>query len=150
MHLCLDSSSAFAPSPSDRSKLPGALVPVVLGGRFPTTVSSDLTVRGFRTVTRLGSSNRDSTGSPDSDSKKEFWLQQKRLLQDLSDASNKSVRARQRERFAQQRLALVGDTAFLGFLVFCGLWSGLDNPFVALSYALGATLGAAYAYGLGE
>lgn len=79
-----------------------------------------------------------------------FWLQQKQLIQDLSDVSNKPLRAKQKEQFAKRRIALVGDTAFLSFFVFCGMWSAFENPFVALSYILGATLGLAYAYGLGE
>ena len=81
---------------------------------------------------------------------KAFWMQQKQLVQDLSDVSNKSLRAKQKEQFAKRRIALVGDTAFLSFFVFCGLWSAFENPLVALSYILGATLGLAYAYGLGE
>jgi hypothetical protein len=81
---------------------------------------------------------------------KTFWMQQKQLIQDLSDVSNKSIRAKQKEQFAKRRIALVGDTAFLSFFVFCGFWIALENPFVALSYILGATLGLAYAYGLGE
>lgn len=81
---------------------------------------------------------------------KAFWMQQKQLVQDLSDVSNKSLRAKQKEQFARRRIALVGDTAFLSFFVFCGLWIAFDNPFVALSYILGATLGLAYAYGLGK
>lgn len=80
----------------------------------------------------------------------EFWLKQKQLLSQMSSVANKSLQAEQREKFASRRLAFVSDTAYIGFFIFCSLWTVFDNPFVAFSYALGATLGLAYAYGLGK
>lgn len=80
---------------------------------------------------------------------KEFWLKQKQLVQDISDAAEKSLKEEQRELFAKQRQALVGDTATYGFFIFCFLWIVSDNPFVAFSYAVGSLMGLAYAYGLG-
>jgi hypothetical protein len=94
------------------------------------------------------SRNNDESRLQETD--KAFWLQQKQLIQDLSDVSNKGIRARQKEQFSKRRIALVGDTAYLSFFLFCGLWSVFDNPFIPLSYLLGATLGLAYSYGLGE
>lgn len=80
----------------------------------------------------------------------EFWLKQKQLLAQMSNVASKSIQAEQREKFAKRRIALVSDTAFFGFFIFCSLWTVFDNPFVAFSYALGASLGLAYAYGLGK
>jgi len=79
----------------------------------------------------------------------EFWLKQKQLLSQMSNVASKSIQAEQREKFARRRIAIVSDTAFVGFFIFCALWTAFDNPFVAFSYALGATLGLASAYGLG-
>lgn len=81
---------------------------------------------------------------------KDFWMRQKQLVQEMQDASESNLRAEMREKFAQRRLALVGDTAYFGFFIFCILWTFSTNPFVAISYAFGATMGLAYAYGLGR
>jgi hypothetical protein len=120
--------------------------------RGQVRVQSGITNR--RTSPRFSFAPRFQTKSGDDpklqETDKAFWMRQKQLIQDLSDVSNKSLRAKQKEQFAKRRIALVGDTAFLSFFVFCGLWSAFENPFVALSYILGATLGLAYAYGLGE
>lgn len=85
---------------------------------------------------------------------RDFWAQQKVLAAEMSSslssslASSKSVAAR--EKFAKRRLALVGDTAYIGLFLFCFLWLINDDPFVPLSYSLGSVLGVAYAYGLGK
>jgi|UPI000581B270 hypothetical protein len=80
----------------------------------------------------------------------EFWRQQKVLIREMSGATERAIRAEQKQKFAIRRNALVSDTAFIGFFIFCSLWSVFDNPFVAFSYAFGASLGLAYAYGLGK
>uniref|UniRef100_A0A7S3P9V9 ATP synthase protein I n=1 Tax=Amphora coffeiformis TaxID=265554 RepID=A0A7S3P9V9_9STRA len=81
---------------------------------------------------------------------KEFWMRQKELIQEMQNSSEASAKAEAREKFAKRRLALVGDTAYIGFMIFCACWIFSPNPFVAISYALGATLGSAYSYGLGR
>ena len=81
---------------------------------------------------------------------KDFWARQKELMQEMSDANQKSLKEENREKFAKRRLALVGDTAYFGFFIFCFLWTCFENPFVAISYAFGATMGLAYTYGLGK
>lgn len=81
---------------------------------------------------------------------KDFWMRQKELIQEMSDASEASLKTEMREKFAKRRLALVTDTAYIGFMIFCACWTFSPNPFVAISYALGATLGLAYSYGLGR
>mmetsp|Transcript_1159 Transcript_1159/g.2563 ORF Transcript_1159/g.2563 Transcript_1159/m.2563 type:complete len:211 (-) Transcript_1159:127-759(-) len=81
---------------------------------------------------------------------REFWAQQKELAAELIDASESSLREANREKFAKRRLALVGDTAYIGFIASAVLWSINDNPFVAISFAFGALLGTAYSYGLGK
>lgn len=81
---------------------------------------------------------------------KDFWMRQKELIQEMKDTSDSNLRAEMREKFAQRRLALVGDTAYIGFFIFCALWTFSANPFVAISYVFGSTMGLAYAYGLGR
>ena len=81
---------------------------------------------------------------------KEFWMRQKELIQEMQNSSEASAKAESREKFAKRRLALVADTAYIGFMIFCACWIFSPNPFVAVSYALGATLGSAYSYGLGR
>ena len=81
---------------------------------------------------------------------KDFWVQQKELAQEMSQSTNKSLRQAQEEKFAQRRLALVGDTAYISFFIFCALWTCYDDPLTALSYTVGATMGLAYTYGLGK
>jgi len=95
-----------------------------------------------------GDDDGDETSKKKSDD--EFWAKQRQLLSQMSSVANKSMQAEQRRKFAERRLALVSDTALFGFFIFCTLWTLFDNPFVAFSYALGATLGLAYAFGLGE
>ena len=80
----------------------------------------------------------------------DFWLRQKQLIREMQESSEASLRAEMREKFAKQRQTLVGDTAYIGFFIFCGLWMAFSNPFIALSYGLGNILGLAYTYGLGR
>jgi len=84
------------------------------------------------------------------DDDKDFWNSQKKLMEDMSNAAEKSLQEEQRELFAKKRISLVNDTAYLGFFIFCILWTTYDNPFVAFSYTIGTLMGLAYAYGLGK
>lgn len=80
----------------------------------------------------------------------EFWSQQKELMQEMSVRAEKSLKEEQREKFSGRRKALVADTAIFTSLIFSLLWCVSLNPFVSFSFALGATFGLAYAYGLGK
>ena len=80
----------------------------------------------------------------------EFWKQQKALINEMTGSTDRAIRAEQKKLFAKRRGALVADTAYIGFFVFCALWIFFDNPFVAFSYGFGTTMGIAYAYGLGK
>lgn len=80
----------------------------------------------------------------------DIWAQQQQLANEMTGVVEKAVRAEVNEGFAKQRLSLLGDTAFFGFFIFCLMWNFSENPMVAFSYSLGATLGLAYAYGLGR
>ena len=81
---------------------------------------------------------------------REFWAQQKALITEMTDAADERSKAAMREKFSERRLALVGDTAYIGMFLFCLLWLINENPFVPLSYSIGALMGVAYAYGLGK
>ena len=81
---------------------------------------------------------------------KDFWVQQSELAQEMTASTNKSLRQKQDKKFEERRLALVGDTAYLSFFIFCSLWACFDNPLTALSYTVGALMGLAYTYGLGK
>jgi hypothetical protein len=81
---------------------------------------------------------------------RDFWTRQKELIDEMSNANEASVKAEMQDKFSKRRLGLVGDTAYFGFFIFCLLWITSENPFVAISYSFGATMGLAYAYGLGK
>lgn len=85
-----------------------------------------------------------------SSNKDDIWASQRQLVEDLKQSNEKSLQEEMREKFAQRRSALVNDTLFLGFFIFCALWTFSENPFVPLSYSLGAFFGTLYAYGLGK
>jgi len=80
----------------------------------------------------------------------DFWAKQKELAEEMTDMVTKSKKQEQLEKFEKRRLALVGDTAYISFLIFCALWAVYDNPLTALSYSVGAAMGLAYTYGLGK
>jgi hypothetical protein len=80
----------------------------------------------------------------------DFWTRQKDLMEEMTDSGRKSLKEEMREKYAKRLLALVGDTAYFGFFIFCALWTISDNPFVAFSYTIGAAMGLAYSYGLGR
>lgn len=68
----------------------------------------------------------------------------------MTSQNSKSIRQVQLEKFEARRLALVYDTAQFAVYIFCGCWIFFENPFTAFSYAFGATMGLAYAFGLGK
>jgi len=80
----------------------------------------------------------------------DFWTQQKALMEEMTGRAEKSLKQEQREKFAKRRTALIADTTLFTVLIFSLLWVLSVNPFVSCSYALGATFGLAYAYGLGK
>ena len=81
---------------------------------------------------------------------RDFWTRQKHLIDEMASANEASLKAEMQDKFAERRLGLVGDTAYFGFFIFCLLWIISENPMVAISYSFGATMGLAYAYGLGK
>lgn len=93
----------------------------------------------WRAGTALGAGERD-----------EFWSQQKELMEEMTGRAERSLKDEQREKFARRRTALVADTAIFTSLILSMMWVLSANPYVSLSYALGATFGLAYSYGLGK
>jgi hypothetical protein len=90
-----------------------------------------------------------SSGAPPPD-KNEFWQRQRALLNEMTDRTEKSLRAEQLEQFRQTQGKLVAETAFVSALLFSLLWLACDNPFVPFSYVFGSIFGLAYTYGLGK
>jgi hypothetical protein len=80
----------------------------------------------------------------------DFWSQQKALLEEMTTTEDKIERSEQSTKFAARQAGLVGDTAFFSAIIFSILWGASVNPFVPISYSLGAVLGLAYCYGLGR
>lgn len=80
----------------------------------------------------------------------DFWSQQKALLEEMTQKEEKIERSEQSVKFAARQAGLVGDTAFFSAMIFSILWGTCVNPFVPISYSLGAVLGLAYCYGLGR
>jgi hypothetical protein len=106
--------------------------------------------RGSAAVVVSASKNIDDTIDTTGSTKQDFWDQQKELALELSSKSAKSFKQVQSEKFEARRLALVYDTAQFAVYIFCGCWLFFPNPFTAFSYAFGATMGLAYAFGLGK
>ena len=111
---------------------------------------------GARTAVLLHMSSTD-TDQQSSKKKKatevaqaEFWKAQSALAESMTETVDKSVKEENREKFAKRRLALVNETLLFSTLIFAFLWLIGSNPFTAISYAFGATLGTAYSYGLGK
>lgn len=98
------------------------------------------------------SSNKPNTESDlqSIDSKESFWQSQKDLAMAMSNQAKSSLRQEQMAKFEKRRLALVVDTAYIAWFIFCLSWLCFANPMTAFSYAFGATMGIAYAYGLGK
>lgn len=82
--------------------------------------------------------------------KESFWNAQKELATALSTQTKLSMRQEQAAKFEKRRLALIVDTAYISWFIFCACWMIFPNPMTAISYTFGATMGIAYAYGLGK
>jgi len=83
----------------------------------------------------------------------EFWEAQRRMAGSLSDAMNeeeREERATSRQKYQKQVFSLVSETFYFSIIIFSAIWLFAPNPFTAISYMLGATLGTAYTYGLGK
>jgi len=84
------------------------------------------------------------------ESKDDFWQQQRDLMNEMSDQSERSLKKEQSITFAKVQNGLITETVFFSSLLFSLLWLAFDNPFVPLSYVFGSVFGIAYAYGLGK
>lgn len=62
------------------------------------------------------------------------------LLEDLKSSADSSLAQEAKLKYNQQVQALISYSAYSTFIIFCGLWTIFDNPFVAFSYLFGATL----------
>jgi hypothetical protein len=80
----------------------------------------------------------------------EFWQQQRALVNEMTDRSEKSLRKEQLKKFGDVQGKLIVETVFVSALIFSLLWLACDNVFVPISYVFGATFGLAYTYGLGK
>jgi hypothetical protein len=80
----------------------------------------------------------------------DFWKQQRELMNEMTDRTERSLRKEQLDTFGKVQGKLIEETAFVTVLIFSSLWLACDNPFVPFSYAFGAVFGLAYAYGLGK
>jgi hypothetical protein len=95
--------------------------------------------------------NQDMQNQLDSVARKEsFWNSQKELAVALSTQSKLSLRQEQAAKFEKRRLALIVDTAYIAWFIFCICWMLFPSPMTAISYSFGATMGIAYTYGLGK
>ena len=56
----------------------------------------------------------------------------------------------EKEKYNRRVNALVSETFYFSVLFFSAIWFLSPNPFTAISYFLGASLGTAYCYGLGK
>lgn len=55
-----------------------------------------------------------------------------------------------RRKYQNQVVSLVAETFYFSIVLFSIIWLVVPNPFTAISYMLGASLGTAYTYGLGK
>lgn len=83
----------------------------------------------------------------------EFWEAQKQIANKMSETLNdeeKIERRISRRNYQNQVAALVTETFYFSIILFSVIWLLVPNPFTAISYMLGASLGTAYTYGLGK
>jgi len=83
----------------------------------------------------------------------EFWEAQRRMAAEMSDSvSEEEMQTKEtnREKYRKKVFALVTETLYFSAIIFSAIWFLSPNPFTAISYLLGATLGTAYTYGLGK
>lgn len=68
----------------------------------------------------MGSEDNTETIGKSGTKANEFWTRQKQLAADIKERAGRSLKDEQREKFVRRRIALVGDTAYIGFAIFCG------------------------------
>ena len=99
---------------------------------------------------------RESSSEVDEErerAQKLFWESQAKLassIKGMNKEQEAEMKLEQKQKYEKRRLSLVSDTAYLGVGIFSMLWLLLENPFVAISFGLGTSLGTAYSYGLGK
>ena len=99
----------------------------------------------------MDNTNQDVKNRLDSTERNEsFWSSQKELASALSKQSKQSLRQEQAAKFEKRRMALVADTAYIAWFIFCAIWMLFPSPMTAISYSFGATMGILYTYGLGK
>ena len=104
-------------------------------------------------IDRGGKKERETDGDGDEEKSASdaiFWAKQRALAAQLSAGSDANAKGDQREKFARRRLALTSDTLYFSVLIASALWIVAPNPFVAVSYLVGALAGTAYSFGLGK
>eukprot|EP00587_Corethron_hystrix_P000522 CAMPEP_0113318308 /NCGR_PEP_ID=MMETSP0010_2-20120614/12913_1 /TAXON_ID=216773 ORGANISM="Corethron hystrix, Strain 308" /NCGR_SAMPLE_ID=MMETSP0010_2 /ASSEMBLY_ACC=CAM_ASM_000155 /LENGTH=237 /DNA_ID=CAMNT_0000175553 /DNA_START=20 /DNA_END=733 /DNA_ORIENTATION=+ /assembly_acc=CAM_ASM_000155 len=105
------------------------------------------------TASWLRAENEGSSSDKGDDDDDNFWDNQNSILQEVRAAKEKEAadeKKKQSQLYEQRSAALVADSAFFGVLFFSLCWSVATNPLTPLSYAIGASLGTAYTYGLGK
>ena len=80
----------------------------------------------------------------------DIWAQQRELMAEIQGKEKSSLKEEMMAKYEKRASSLVGETAYITLLLFPLLLLVADNPFVSLSYLLGATFGLAYTYGLGK
>lgn len=110
-----------------------------------TSVSSQQSQRCRKhNIMILSSQNNNVNNNED------FWEKQKALVYEMKDIEKRSKKEIAVAKYRQRAIALIYDTAYISFYIFCALWFLFPNPFVPLSYSLGAICGVAYAFGLSK
>jgi hypothetical protein len=87
----------------------------------------------------LAQQQQDDSSS-NSGSNNDFWSQQKQLMMEMTQTADDSLSQETQDKYEQQLSTLISDTVFIGFFIFCALWSEFENPLVSLSYVFGASL----------
>jgi len=85
--------------------------------------------------------------------KKLFWESQAKLaasMKGMTEEEEAALKQEQQDKYEKRVLALISDSVFFSVIIFSILWYFFANPFVAASYAFGATMGTAYSYGLAK
>lgn len=78
----------------------------------------------------------------------DFWTKQKKLAAEMTESSDKILRAELQDTFTQRRNYLLGDTAYVSVLIFAVLWGFANTVFTPISFAFGSTCGLAYSFAL--
>ena len=167
LSICSSTTSAFAPtihiSGNNVKSISSSTSPIINLHDNKYYRSSILTTkyntpRGILNNI-LFSTNNDSNSEEDkkdADAKRKsinekiFWAKQQALAAEMSTKADSSVKKEVADKFAKRRLALTSDTFYFSILISSALWIIFPNPFVTLSYLVGAISGTAYSYGLGK